>query len=599
MAPEAGVSPPARPASGAATGGSARRAMARTFRAFAAARVFLGLLLLGLHVALAIYTHAPVLSARFWVLGAQAALAAGTLLWTGGSPRADGGLRAGPIGPSGRLRRRWALASIGVDVLAFSALLFLPGESGNGAALFTLPLLMAAVLLPRRLALAVASAVVLVLLGDAFWSARDVGDVAALVGQAGITGAGMLVMVVLSGELAERLARQELANRTTLQLARQQALLNRLMIEEMHDGVMVVDRHGAVRSANPAALSLIGAPAPDGFVPFDLMQRPDWAPLRHALRRVYASGQCPEAGEELALDLTDGRRIDRRHLRLRMRFTRRMGPEDGEMLCLLLVDDVRMLRSRARQERLAAMGRMSAGIAHEIRNPLAAIAQANELLSEDLQDPAQQRLTRMVADNVRRLKRIVDDVMQAAPGEGGAAPVIDLAAQCRRLCEDWMRTNAVATDAAEGSPVLLDVGRQPQPVRFEIDHLRRLLVNLLDNAWRHGSGRTHAIWVRVAELSAEEIQLSVASDGEPIPPDVEPHLFEPFFSTRSRGSGLGLYICRELCERHGATIEYRSLGSGARHRNVFSATLPKAAQPAGTPFADTDVSSGLSALDPT
>ena len=114
---------------------------------------------------------------------------------------------------------------------------------------------------------------------------------------------------------------------------------------------------------------------------------------------------------------------------------------------------------------------------------------------------------------------------------------------------------------------------EPLPVRFDPEHLRRVLVNLLDNARRHGTDQPHAVWVRVVARAQGRIELSVASDGEVIAPDVEPHLFEPFFSTRSRGTGLGLYICRELCERHGASIDFSLAPPGAKHRNVFNVVM--------------------------
>ncbi|MGE5180779.1 MAG: ATP-binding protein [Acidobacteriota bacterium] len=98
-------------------------------------------------------------------------------------------------------------------------------------------------------------------------------------------------------------------------------------------------------------------------------------------------------------------------------------------------------------------------------------------------------------------------------------------------------------------------------------------MNLLDNARRHASEQPGAISLRLDAAGPAQVRLVVASDGEPIRPDVEPHLFEPFFSTRSRGSGLGLYICRELCERHGASVDYRPAPPGHRHPNQFVVTM--------------------------
>ena len=114
---------------------------------------------------------------------------------------------------------------------------------------------------------------------------------------------------------------------------------------------------------------------------------------------------------------------------------------------------------------------------------------------------------------------------------------------------------------------------------FDAEHLRRVLVNLLDNARRHGSDKPGSIRVRLVPSADDETRaiFSVLSDGAPIPADVEAYLFEPFFSTRSRGAGLGLYICRELCERYGARIDYRLLAPAEPRRNDFFVDMRRAA----------------------
>jgi two-component system sensor histidine kinase PilS (NtrC family) len=272
----------------------------------------------------------------------------------------------------------------------------------------------------------------------------------------------------------------------------------------------------------------------------------------------------------------------RRTLRVRVRFTRKREPQASEEFCVLFLEDVRNVQARSRQEKLAAMGRVSAGIAHEIRNPLAAISQANALLAEDATDPAQRQLMKMVSENVERLKRIVDDVMEVAPGQMQEAGAIDATAQIGVICAEWAQAAGVEIG---GNGILhFALPAEPLGVLFDAEHLRRVLVNLLDNARRHASDRPGAIEVRL-EASADvpgRVVFGVRSDGAPIPGDVEAYLFEPFFSTRSRGTGLGLYICRELCERYGARIDFRLLPPEEPRRNDFFVDMRRAVAAATT-----------------
>jgi two-component system sensor histidine kinase PilS (NtrC family) len=333
-----------------------------------------------------------------------------------------------------------------------------------------------------------------------------------------------------------------------------------------------------VRATNPAARYLLSSKGQGPGAPFQLQSRPEWAALSQAVQRALDEAFWPDAGSDVVLSFGPG---DTRTLRMRVRFTRRRakrrGSEAHEAFCVLLLEDVRTAQARLRQEKLAAMGRVSAGIAHEIRNPLSAIAQANALLMEDVLPEPQQRLLRIVDDNVARLKRLVDDVMEAAPGAEAQPQVIDATAAVGAAAADWAHTNGVGL--GPGSRLRLDLPTAPLRVVFDPEHLRRVLVNLLDNAKRHGSDAPDAMGVRLAARDEGSAVLVIDSDGAPITQEVERHLFEPFFSTRSRGTGLGLYICRELCERYGASIEYRLRPDGAR--NLFLVIMRRdTAQPA-------------------
>ena len=540
----------------------------RIYGAFIAARAAIGVALivtLGLTGAFGLRPSGPVIGVSI----AYAALAISMWLLPrfrrGAAPQAFAHLQS----------PQW-LATIGADLTLFTALhIVAPGSSFNYVALLVLPVLMAGVLTPRVLALATAAVATLALLGTAWLGVvGQGGDATLLMTQAGLTGSGFFVITVLAGELAGRLAREELSARGSLEMARQQAQLNRLVIEEMADGVLVVDRAGKVRAANPAARRLLAPEGTSRAAPFQLRGVPAWGALVRAVEQAFAEASWPEAGRDVAIRFSPE---SHRTLRVRVRFTRKREPPASEEFCVLFLEDLRNVQARSRQEKLAAMGRVSAGIAHEIRNPLAAISQANALLAEDATDPGQRQLMRMVTENVERLKRIVDDVMEVAPGQMQEAGAIDATAQIGLICAEWAQACDVEIGA---SGVLhLELATEPLGVLFDAEHLRRVLVNLLDNARRHASGKPGAIVVRLAASAddAGRAVFSVLSDGTPIPADVEAYLFEPFFSTRSRGAGLGLYICKELCERYGARIDYRLLPPEEPRRNDFFVEMRRAA----------------------
>jgi two-component system sensor histidine kinase PilS (NtrC family) len=555
-------------------------ALARVYRTYAAARAAIGVGLVG------VQGLGSLLGARSgeWLASISFLYAVQAItLWL--LPRF--GALARPQSQLRQRQRQW-LATIGIDLLAFTALHLLEvGTSLNYAALLVLPVLMAGVLTSRLLALGTAAGVALMLLLASWRAALGSADAPAMMLQSGLAGSGMFVITLLAGELAGRLAREELAARGSLELARQQAQLNRVVIEEMADGVLVVDRRLRVRAANPAARALLVDQGLSPPAPFVLQGPPSWLALQQAVEAALDQGEWPDAGQDVRLVFGAGHT---RTLRLRVRFMRGRGlgsaddetPEQaGEPFVVLLLEDLRTLQARIRQEKLAAMGRVSAGIAHEIRNPLAAISQANALLLEDDLAPAQQRLAAMVADNVERLKRLVDDVMEVAPGPAPAPHPMDASGFVAAAIADWARTAQIPL--AADSRVRSELPQRPLRVIFDPEHLRRVLVNLLDNAQRHAGNGSGAIFVRLAARDEAWVLLSVLSDGPAIAPEVERHLFEPFFSTRSRGSGLGLYICRELCERYDASIEYRPRPAAERLRNEFVVSMRRAATAAALP----------------
>jgi two-component system sensor histidine kinase PilS (NtrC family) len=532
------------------------REFSRIWQGFMTARLTLGLVLLAMQVTM----HATGTAQNIWLIVISAAYFASTLTT---------GLFGRPLFLGDQFNRHW-IRLVGLDVFAFSSLQILQGSPVNYTPLFALPILLASVLGSLRLALGTAAGVTVLLLGSTLPQLWEINaDAAVTTLQAALTGAGYFAVALLANQLSSRLASEGLRARSSQAAVNLQRQVNEMVIAALPDGVLIVDSKGAVRSANPAAIQLL-APTPQHTTPIThLQQELEWLPLYQLTQRSLLRASEQEDDITIRYPGQGPRRI-----RASIRPT---NPQDvgGESLCVVFLQDQHEVEARMRTEKLASMGRMSTAVAHEIRNPLAAISQANALLDEDLHDPRHKRLTHMVGQNAQRLAKIVDDILNAsrAQPQGGSLtpPYVALQAATQRICNDWAAQNR-CTDR-----LLCTTDGEPVTVQFEGEHLRRVLVNLLDNACRFASGQQASIQVSTHTSETGSAQLRVWSAGPPMDQTVERHLFEPFFSSESRSSGLGLYICRELCESHGASIAHlrssRPMQGVALDGNEFAVTL--------------------------
>lgn len=535
--------------------------MLRQWQGFMTARLVLGVVLVALQTAL--YVTGTAQSKT------QIAISAAYLVGTLASKLL---IRPRPLGQS--FNRVWG-ALVGLDLLTFSVLQILQGGSGtsiNYTPLFALPILVASVLGSLRLALGTAAGVSVLMLVEAllsYWKGPT--DATPYFAQTALSGVGYFAIAWLSNQLSTRLASERQRARQSQLAATIQRQVNELVIESLPDGVLIVDERGCVRAANPAARQLLGSQQALHAVIFDLKDEAGWRPLLNLTRLSVGTGQSHEEDVTIRHGDHGPRRV---HVR-----TRLAAPQGnaGESLCVLFLQDQRELEARLRTERLAGMGRLSTAVAHEIRNPLSAITQANALLDEDLSDPKLKKLTAMVGQNAKRLEKIVNDILNVSRvqpfGEAYLMPAVPLDAAAHRICRDW------ATQSGSLRRLTIDAGDQTTGVRFDTEHLRRVLVNLLDNARRHTEDQSDAIQVYCGFSDAQQPTISIWSNAAPMEQSVERHLFEPFFSSDSRSSGLGLYICRELCERHEASLMYqrniRKVGGQPTEGNEFVVTFQK------------------------
>ena len=451
------------------------------------------------------------------------------------------------------LHRRFLAQVLGQLVLDLVVITTLVVGSGGVASgwviLFLLPLAGASLLLPSTLVFFVCAIAVLAILIDAGVRTLSATASDSLLFQAGVYGAALFAVTALLRALSVRLASQERLARSRGRDLQNQLAINRLVIAQMQQGVIVVDPTTHVRANNRAARRMLGLEPAAQLTGVQLTSVPAASALAEAFLRWVEAGRSEGAWSNSVMAGSEVATSPLLESRMRARFARPTSGTAEEFV--IFIEDVRAVEDRAQQLKLAAMGRLTASIAHEIRNPLAAISHAGQLMDEDSADPILKRMAGIVRENTQRLNRLVEDVLRVARREPPLGDEIDINEFVRQFLAEFMRDRglAAATIQLESEPELR--------VKFEQSHLRQVLYNLVDNALRYATGGPKSVRI-VIERGPEEDrpQLWVFDDGEGVPRDARAALFEPFFTTRTQGTGLGLYLAREFCVTNRADLSY-------------------------------------------
>ncbi|MFC5772199.1 sensor histidine kinase [Thauera sinica] len=433
---------------------------------------------------------------------------------------------------------RVILLLILADVLGLSVIMWASGGYRSGMPVLMMVVLAGTGLLAEgRMVLFFAALATLSVLLENAWRFAAGGQPGDFL-QVGIFCTGFFGIAIVSRRLALRAqVNALLAAERGQALARQQAV-NERIIRDMHDGVIVVGVDGRALQINPQAAMLLGVSRLEGR----LLAEVDPV-FEEALAR--GDGLGPRV-----LRLGPAGRL------MRCRTVRsEAGGATGEILIYLT--DFEDVERQMQQLKLAALGRLTASMAHEIRNPLSAVTQAAELLCEEKRADMQARLARIINDNAHRIERMIRDVLALGRREHAVPEALPLAAFAAEVIDA-----RVLTDETERAVYALDIGAG-FTLGIDRAHLHQILDNLLANARRYCSGQPGSVRLYAEPLAGGRVALHVADDGPGIDAATRSHLFEPFFTTHAKGTGLGLYIARELAEANDAELELHGEGPGA------------------------------------
>ena len=463
------------------------------------------------------------------------------------------------------IRWRWVtagpqiLTQIPVDIAAIVILMHASGGISSGlGGLLVVFVGAGSLILPFRFPAFFAAVATLAILGEQLFSTiggvSDAGNFTA----AGVLGAIIFAISLAARPLARRIQFSEaLARQRGVDLANLSEL-NEYIVQHLRESIVVIDAENRIRLINASAAHLLGA-----------------APNCHGTPISDASGDLadyigawrrdPEASAHTDLTVTsdeDSSQI-KAHLAPLGKGAERSGP------ILVFLEDSSLMNARVQQSKLASLGRLSASIAHEIRNPVGAMSHAGQLLAEsqNLGDD-DLRLTEIIRTHAERVSHIIDNVLQLSRREMSRPEQFELEPWLRDFAQEFTRT--LELQEGELSLATVEAGLE---IRMDPSHLRQVLWNLCDNAVKYAS-ETGGILV---ELQAGRTgrtgqpYLEVLDQGRGVDPATADRIFEPFYTEKQGGTGLGLYISRELCELNRSTLVYRPRETGGSiFRIVFA-----------------------------
>lgn len=448
------------------------------------------------------------------------------------------------------------LAQVLADIAAITLLMHATGGVTSALSiLLVIAVIAGALTLPGKTAYLFAAVATLALLletGLATLSLEQTG--AGNITRAGLLGMVLFAAAALANVLAVRLRETEaLAQQRGVDLADLEQL-NRYIIQQLQSGVLVVDAEERIRLANDTACLLLGMEKKAG------LRLAEAAPevARQLHRWQTDTSLHPDS---IPADDAGGRTLIPSFSQLKS--------SQGHGALILLQDSAR-LAQQTQQFKLASLGRLTASIAHEIRNPLGAISHAAQLLQESEQlNKGDQRLTEIIGHHTRRVNTIIENVLQLSRRSASQPQNVPMYEWLQKFHDEFVHTEGIPPQALK-----MDIVPENLLLRVDPGHLHQVLSNLCQNAFSH-TGKECEVGVQARRENNGTIRIDVVDNGQGIDPMTAEQMFEPFFTTASSGTGLGLYIARELCEINQASLDYVNTDAGGScFRMRFTALQP-------------------------
>jgi len=454
--------------------------------------------------------------------------------------------------------RRVALLNATVDSVGIAIILYSAGGVGSGLGiLLVLPVGATAVLGNNRDAFLIASMAALAVLAQQIFAYLGGDSLIADYTTAGVLGGVLFAVALFVWPIANRLRESEaLVRRQEVDLANM-AQLSQYIVQHLRESILVVDNADRIRLINESAAQMLGdRSAYPGALLGEASPR-----LLYLLETWRQTTGGPMDPGQVFVAADGGRQV-------RPHFAPLGGVVPAPVLVFL--EDMSLIEEKAQQAKLAALGRLSASIAHEIRNPVGAMSHAGQLLAEsDQLSPQDKRLTEIIRGNADRVSTIINNVLQLSRRDATRPERLSL--------QEWLdefRAEFCETMQWPESRLTLTVPGEPLEVRADPTQLHQIVWNLCDNAIRHGCAGNDAAIIEVRAgrmITGSRPFLEIGDRGPGVGKAEVERIFEPFFTSGRGGTGLGLFLARELAQTNGASLIYENrVGGGSLFRLVFA-----------------------------